>query len=389
MNRLSFVVAIALGCSPAAGRAACTAANTYRFTFASQPAATLAYGSAYNYSATTSGGASRSFNVAIAQNGLSSTTAGGVQMPAIGTLVTGPDATQRDLVLGGAFAGRTTSITSTTRTVSATFTFPQPIRDFSITVHDVDFSLNQFRDWVAITGNNGSSAYNPSIITPFGNGNGASQPRTATSSSVTVGTTTTPLALLVNQAAGSGTAGNNSDTGTITASFAEPVTSIAVRYGSYPLTTGETVTGQQAIGIGGISFCPMPSLTLAKTSAPAVQSTGAFNVPGNIVIYTITMTNNGGSPVDPGTVRVTDMLPAGVIFRNAPFDGTTSLPVKATGASLPITASSLSYTDDGGASWNYAPASGPDPNVKGVQIVAPGTLDAGEVASFSFAALVR
>ena len=259
LARRALAAALALLCAPAA-QAACDATNKYSFTYAAQAAATLSYGSTYTYNATNGGGATRSFSVQITQNGLSSTQVNSTQMPNISTMVTGATTTANDLVLGGVFSGRTTAMTGTTRVITVTFTFSTPIRDFTMNAHDVDFTANQYRDWVQVTGSDGTNTFTPAIVTPWGNGNGATQPRTATNSSATIGATTTPLSLTSAQVGGSGTSGNNSDTGNITVSFAQPVTSVTFKYGNYPLTTGETATGQQAIGIAGISFCPMPAI---------------------------------------------------------------------------------------------------------------------------------
>lgn len=113
----------------------------------------------------------------------------------------------------------------------------------------------------------------------WGNGNGA-QSRTATNSSVLFGP---GGGLSAQQAAGTGPSGNNSDTGEVVASFAQPVTSVTIRYGNAPLSAGESTTGQQALGIAGISFCPMPAISIMKTSAPVAGPPGAFNLPGSDV----------------------------------------------------------------------------------------------------------
>ena len=192
-----------------------------------------------------------------------------------------------------------------------------------------------------------------------------------------MGATTTPLSLSSSQIGGSGTSGNNSDTGTITASFAQPVTSVTFKYGNYPLTSGETVTGQQAIGIAGISFCPMPAIALTKTSAPATGLYGAFNIPGNDVVYTLTVTNSGGSPVDASSIVLVDTLPANVVFRNAAFDGTTTLPVKVVSSGgTSLSSANITYSKTGDATYTYTPATGYDPLVDAVRIAPTGELAA-------------
>lgn len=390
MKTLVLGVLILLGAAQPALAGSCDAANTYSFLYANQPAATLAYGSTYNYTATSGSGATRAFSVAIAQNGLTSTTVNSIQMPAISTLITGPDATKLDLVLGGTFGGRTTSLTGTTNVVSVTFTFAQPIRDFSMTAHDIDFTSDQFRDWVQVTGSNGATTYNPVITTPWGTGNDGVLPQTSANSSLTVGATTSPLSLSVAQTGGTSASNNNSDTGTFYASFAQPVTSVTFKYGNYPLTSGEKNTGQQASGIAGISFCPMPSLTATKSSSPASGTYGAFNIPGNDVVYSLSVINSGGSPVDASTIVLSDLLPASTTFRNSAFDGTTSLPFKlTTSGGTTLTAAGLSYSRTGDATFTYTPVAGYDPLVDGVMIVPSGQLAANSTVTVQFVARVN
>lgn len=368
----------------------CDAANQFSFSYASRPAATLAYGTTYSYSATNSLGASRTFSVQVSQNGLTSTQVASNQMPAISTLITGATATDRSLVFGGAFSGRTTSMAGTTRVITMTVSFSQPVRDFTLKAYDIDFSSNQYRDWVQVTGSDGSNTYDPVLWTPWGTGNQSGQPRTSASSSLVVGPATTPVSVTANQTAGTGTSASNSETGTLSASFAQPVTSITFKYGNYPLGTGENSTGQQAIGIGGFSFCPMPLLSLTKISSPVNSDLGSFNIPGNDVVYTLALANSGGSPVDAGSVVLTDTLPAGVVFRNLPFDSSTSLPVRVTSAGgTSVSAGSLAYRRAGETTFSYTPSSGYDPLVEAIRITPSGALSANSVLSVEFRTQVK
>ena len=388
MKRLFPLFALLL---PAGAAATCPAANQYSFSYANQAGATLSYGSTYSYSATTGGGASRAFTVAIAQNGLSSTQGGGVQLPAIGTLITGSDSSKRDLVLGGVFAGRTTTLASGVGVITVTVTFAQPIRDFSMTLHDVDYQTNQYRDWIGVTGANGANSYTPVLTGTGGNGNASGAARTAGSSSVTFGPVVTPTVVAANEAAGVGQSGNNSDTGNIAVSFAQPVTSVTIRYGNAALISGENATGQQAIGIAGISFCPMPDVTVAKTSAPIAGALGAFNLPGGEVQYTLTVTNNGGSPVDAGTIVLGDLLPTATEFRNTVLDGATGLPfaLAAGSSGVTLTSGAAAYSNDGGSTWGYTPAAGYDPAVKAVRVTPVGQMAANSSFAISFVARVK
>lgn len=371
-------------------QAACDTASKFAFAYASRPAATLAYGTTYSYTATSGGGATRTFTVNVSQSGLTNTQVNSIQMPAIATLVTGTTSTNKDLVFGGTFGGRTASMTGTTRVITATFTFSQPIRDFAMTAHDIDFTSNQFRDWVQVNGSDGTNTFTPVLSTPWGNGNATGQARTASGSSLTSGISTTPMTLTSSQVGGSGAADNNSDTGTLYVSFAQPVTSVTFKYGNYPLTGFETTTGQQAIGIAGISFCPMPQVSVTKTSAPADGTLGAYNIPGNDVVYTLTVANAGGSPVDASTIVLTDALPANTTFRNSAFDGTTTLPVKVVSAGgTGLTGTNIAFSKAGDATYSYTPVTGYDPLIDGLRIIPTGELAANSTLVLQFVAKVR
>ena len=302
-----FVAGIALFVAGPA-HAVCPATNQFNFTFATATAATLDYAGTYSYTATNGLGQNQAIGVSFISNGTTSTVVGGQQMPAISTLINDGGTTNRNLVIGAIFAGRTADVNVNNRIVAAVFTFATPIRDFSVQVNDVDFTTNQFRDWLQITGVNGATSYVPSLTTPFGQSNATGGTRTNASSSQALGATTTPVTINNSQSVGTGASGNNANTGTITGSFIQPVTRIEVRYGNYPLQTGETATGQQAIGIQAISFCPMPQLTFAKSSAPfitAAADPARFNTPGSDVVYSLTLTNSNSSPIDLNQVVLT------------------------------------------------------------------------------------
>ncbi len=387
LRLLLALIAIVLPVQASAGT--CAAGAQYNFTFASRAAATLAYGNTYTYAATTSGGASQNFTMQLTQNGMTSTVVNSVTLPAIGTLVTGSNASANDLVVGGIFSARTADITSGTRVAVVTFTFATPIRDFTMTVHDVDWATGQFRDWIQITGTSSAGTYTGVMSSPPGNGNATGQVRTKTGSSVTYGPVSSPTSVAANQVAGVDAAGNNSDDGNVTVSFAQPVTSVTLRYGNAPLASGESGTGQQAIGIAGISFCPMPQITMAKTSAPLAGTLPAFNIPGNDVTYTLTVTNNGASPVDASSIVLSDVLPTNVTFRNTTLSGSIPFAINAGSSGVTLTSASPAYSNNGGSTYAYAPAAGYDANVKAVRITPSGTMAANSSFSISFVARIN
>jgi uncharacterized repeat protein (TIGR01451 family) len=376
--------------------AVCPATNQFNYTFATETTATLNYASTYSYTATNGLGQSQAIGVSFISNGTSSTVVGGQQMPAITTLINDGGTTNRNLVIGAIFAGRTADVAVNTRIVAAVFTFPTPVRDFTVQMNDVDFTVNQFRDWLMVTGTNGSLSYVPSLTTPFGQSNATGGTRTNASSSQALGATTTPVTITSAQSVGTGASGNNANTGTITASFEQPVTRIEVRYGNYPLQTGETVTGQQAIGIQAISFCPMPQLSFAKTSAPFITAAAdprRFNAPGSDVIYSLTLTNSNSSPIDLNQVILTDPLPAQVSFFNGDIDDagplTTNFEFIPGTSGLTFAPANLAYSNNGGTSYAYTPVAGVDPLINAIRLNPQGTMAANSSFTLRFRARIK
>ena len=382
------------GAAPA--YAVCPATNLFNFTFATATAATLDYAGTYSYTATNGLGQNQAIGVSFISNGTTSTVVGGQQMPAISTLINDGGTTNRNLVIGAIFAGRTADVNVNNRIVAAVFTFATPIRDFSVQVNDVDFTTNQFRDWLQITGVNGATSYVPSLTTPFGQSNATGGTRTNASSSQALGATTTPVTINSSQSVGTGASGNNANTGTITGSFIQPVTRIEVRYGNYPLQTGETATGQQAIGIQAISFCPMPQLTFAKSSTPfitAAADPARFNTPGSDVVYSLTLTNSNSSPIDLNQVVLTDPLPAQVGFFNGDIDDagalTTNYEFVPGTSGLTFAPANLTYSNNGGTSYVYNPAAGYDPLVTAIRLNPQGTMAANSSFTLRFRTRIK
>lgn len=374
-------------------RAECDAANLFRYDFGSQATTTLSYTGSYTYTAVNAGGAARPFTTSFAVNGLASSQAGGIQLPAISALI-GPSTGGRSLVVGGTFTARTANIATDTRVIRTILTFAQPVRDLALTVHDIDFSTNQYRDWFMITGIGGGVTYTPSLSTPFGNNNGAG-PRGATGSTLTLGAATTPYAIPASQAVGVATSPNtNSTAGEIAISFAQPVTSVTLRYGNHPLTGNERTTGQQGYGISAVAFCPLPALAVTKTSAPFVAAgPDRFAIPGADVVYAITVTNSGGSPVDLAGLVLTDILPTQAQFFNGDFDpaAPNSGPFQLTAGTsgVTLTPANTVFSADGGSTYGYVPAAGYDANVRAIRVAPGGRLAANASFTIRFRARIE
>lgn len=366
-----------------AGVAATTCDNTnlYSFNFNSVATTQLAYGSSYSYSAINGAAANRTFRVDLTQSGLSSTAVGGVNLPRIDTNPLQTSSGGRELTIGGTLSDRTPAITGATRVMTVTFSFATPVRELSVSVHDIDYTKNQYRDWLYITGSDGTNTFSDPVLT-------LSNP---TSAQVGPGGS---FGLAANEAVGISASGNNADTGNIDILFNEPVTSVTLRYGNYPYGNGEKTTGQQAMGISKLSFCPVPALSVTKTSAPLDTSGPTrFAVPGADMVYTLTVTNSGGSTVDLNSLILTDVLPANMTFYNGDYDsaspGMGPFQLTAGSSNVTLPTSGRSFSNNGGISYSYTPAAGYDANVNALRLTPSGTMGANSSFTIRFRAKVK
>lgn len=135
----------------------------------------------------------------------------------------------------------------------------------------------------------------------------------------------------------------------------------------------------------------LPELEVTKTSSLA-SATG-FLIPGDDVIYEITVSNNGAGAPDADTVFVVDTLPNALTFFNGDIDGAGN------GASDPVqfidggAGVSFNYNSDVGYSagatppqdfsdCTYSPAAGYDENVRFICIQPQGTMSGGDGSTF-------
>jgi uncharacterized repeat protein (TIGR01451 family) len=392
MFKMPFVCLSALAATPAF--AACPAANQYNFNFSSQTAASLSYASSYTYAATSTALGTQNFTVSfLSPTGYNAVTGIGT-LPEISADVNG--GAGNALVLGGILASRTVDITNNNTALLTTLTFATTVRDLTFTIHDIDYTVNQFRDWVHIVGVGPSGNYVPALVTPFSMAN-VSGPFTNASSSVKLGPQGAPVAVAVDQATGVSVSANNSTTGNITISFAQPVSSVQFRYGNYPLQAGETATGQQFTAISTVSWCPMPQVTLGKTVAPWSDpvngTTNPKQIPGGDIIYTLTVTNSNSSPVDLSTAVLTDPLPANVTFFNGDIDDagplTTNFEFNAGTTGVTFGAANLTYSNNGGTTYAYAPSAGYDAAVNALRFAPVGSMAANSAFTLKFRARIK
>ena len=152
------------------------------------------------------------------------------------------------------------------------------------------------------------------------------------------------------------------------------------------------------IFIDGVQYSQVclasPTLTATKTVA-VYNPTGAtpFSIPGNDVVYSLTVQNSGSGAVDTDTVFIVDTLPAQVTFFNGDMDG----PGPATGAVLftqsgaglafslatDVRFSNSAIRPTTFGACGYAPIAGYDPNVLHVCLNPKGAMAAGPGSSFT------
>lgn len=223
--------------------------------------------------------------------------------------------------------------------------------------------------------------------------------------------------------------GNQGNTARVTIEFStDNVTySTAVSYGTSPATYVSTVqdvlernnvivpaggaryirfrtVDNDDIFIDGVQYSQicLASPTLTATKAVTVYNpTGAtpFAIPGNDMVYALTVQNSGSGAVDADTVLIIDTLPAQVTFFNGDMDGagpaTGAILFTQTGAGLTFSlATDVRYSNSAirpttfGA-CSYTPAAGYDPNVLHVCLNPKGAMAAGPGSSFTAQFRVR
>lgn len=147
-----------------------------------------------------------------------------------------------------------------------------------------------------------------------------------------------------------------------------------------------------------------PDLQSAKTvSVYDPTSLGLYAVPGNDVVYTITIANQGDGSPDADSLFMVDSLPGAVEFYNGDFDGTYGSEVDPVVFSDSSSGLTFSYAFDVGYSdlsvaplnmtaCDYDPDLGYDDAVKHVCVQPGGTLDFGTPSpsmSISFRARIK
>lgn len=395
---LSLSIAVVIcAATPARAQITCSAAEQFTLDWNAQTQGAQGSG-AQSYTANDGGG--RTETVTVSYNGDIAAfqpiafggTIGTVTTPFIGVINTGglPAATEATLSLGTIFSAFQSNIDNATNSVGIRLTFSKPLREMRFVMLDVDYTANQFRDWIKITGvSTTAGTVVPLISSPYGGRNNQTNPGQTAPSTTVIG----PYTASAPNFSGSeivGNTGNSTDIqnlGNVTISFAQPVNQVDIRYANGPAAYMAGTPGQQAISIHDFNFCTMPTIAITKSAAP-VATTGdsRFNIPGADVDYLITVTNSGGSPVDLNATNISDLLPTEVTFFNGDIDavnaGTQNFVFAPGTSGLTLAAGNIIYLN--AANTAITPATGYDPLVRRVRWLPQGTMAANSSFTIRF-----
>lgn len=134
-----------------------------------------------------------------------------------------------------------------------------------------------------------------------------------------------------------------------------------------------------------------PDLVVTKQAAtlsdPVNLASNPRAIPGGVVLYTVSVANQGPGPVDADTFEITDAVPANACLVVTDIDAAGSGPVRfedgtpASGLGYNFVAlgdggDDLAFSDDGGLTFGYSPSAGPagcDTAVSHIRITPSGT----------------
>ena len=395
-TRAMAALAALIACAPVSAQTSCSAANRYTLDWDAQTPKNSNLGTgSRNFTVTNGAGGNMTVTMSFAGDTTHYIDSGFGQTPNISVQNTGDiGASENTLFLAVDFANYTANLNLGANVAAVRFGFSVPVREVTFRIMDVDYSAGQFRDWVQVSGTNGASSYIGALSTPFGRNN-TTNPGVTAPGVTYVGPGTVSGATITNgQLSGTGASSFTQNFGNIIATFAQPVTQVEVRYGNGPSSTMGGTAGIQSISIHDISFCPMPNINVVKTSAPvATSGINAFNIPGADVDYTITVTNTGGSTVDINSATIGDVLPSNVTFYNGDIDtgtaGTQNFVFTPGTSGLTLSAADVGYSNNGGTTYAYTPASGYDTAVNALRFLPQGTMAANSSFSVRFRARVK
>jgi hypothetical protein len=209
----------------------------------------------------------------------------------------------------------------TTANSTVTYTFSRAVSNFSVRVRDIDANLvaplgpalgHGFTDEVTFTGANGTTPVVPTLTK-------ANQ-------------VSTFVVVAGNVATGSEVAGNTDSPvdGTVTATFASPITSLTLRYRN---VTSAATLDLQSVGIDQMSWCRIAPTANPVTTGPVASTVGQANI-----------ASLSGAADGTPTYFVTTLPAEGTLLYNS------------TGTTYAAVATSTALTAAQAASLRYAPS---------------------------------
>lgn len=202
--------------------------------------------------------------------------------------------------------------------------------------------------------------------------------------------------------------------GGLTAQFQPPggswqavsLANLSVASRKCPITTEPQAT------FGSVEPASCPTLTVTRSnqvlSDPLNILTNPKAIPGSVVVNQVDIVNTGAGQADTDSLFVTDVISPGTALRVVDYDGSTAGPVRFADGStasgmtysflgLSSVTDDVSFSNDNGASWTYAPiadANGTDTAVTNIRINPKGTFLASggsgdPAASFYFKVIVQ
>jgi uncharacterized repeat protein (TIGR01451 family) len=174
-----------------------------------------------------------------------------------------------------------------TQTTTTVITLPTAVPGLQFSMLDIDFSSGGFTDRVTVTGSYGGSPVTASLNTH---------------------NTTPSYTIAGNVATGNATSAANSQNGRLWVTFSAPVDTVTVVYGNAP--SAPTNPTSQAVDFHDFTFCrPQANLSVTKISSvvsDGVSSTNPKAIPGAVMRYCVTVTNNGSGTAT--AISVNDLL---------------------------------------------------------------------------------
>ncbi|MEM0986519.1 MAG: DUF11 domain-containing protein [Pseudomonadota bacterium] len=269
------------------------------------------------------------------------------------------------------------------QTVTATFTLGSPgtgVDDLAFQMFDVDSRSNRsYSDGIRVIGSLGGASVLP-VLTSGGTAN----------------------SVLDNEVVGLIGNSSSNPNGNVSVNFDRPVDTLTITLFSGDIARREDPTSQ-GFSIHDLSFCTLSGeLSASKSMSMAGGTANTFAIPGNDVIYTISIESTGTAPIDAGSILLVDKLPSSVMFFNGDVeagDGDTD-PVRfvQSGAGLSYDFSrdvAFSNTNTPPTTFSdctYAPSAGYDPAVTFICIAPDGIMAAGDpnpTAEFAFRTRIR